>query len=473
MDFSYVMDRCKREGAVVIGLGRSNMPLIRYLTSHGVSVEARDRKTAEEIPQVVSELASLGAAAVLGEAYLDDLPPHVLFRSPGIRPDAGGIPDAVARGAYLTSEMELFFAGTAARLFGVTGSDGKTTTTTVLHKMLSLAAARSGGRAYVGGNIGEPLVDRTDEMTERDRSVVELSSFQLMTMTDAPEVSVITNITPNHLNWHVDYEEYIAAKARVLGSGCRRAVLNYENEITRALAAKTEAEVVFFSSSAAEVPSDVACGFLYVKDGYVTFAKDGEERKLLRADAILLPGKHNLENYMAAIGAAMDLVTDEEILAVATTFAGVAHRIEPVGEWRGVRFYNSSIDSTPTRTAAALHAMEREREITLIAGGYDKNIPFLPLGEAILQAKNVKTVVLTGATAEKISAAIEEASRANPRPLTVLMEKDFDAATRLAAETATPGGIVLLSPACASFDAFVNFEVRGNRFRALVAELPK
>lgn len=473
MDFYSVMNRCKKEGAVVIGLGRSNLPLIRYLTSHGVALEARDKKTAKEIPAVAEELTALGATLVLGDAYLDDLPPRVLFRSPGIRPDAGGIPAAVAAGAYLTSEMELFFAGTRAHLYGVTGSDGKTTTTTVLHKMLSLAAERLGGRAYVGGNIGEPLVDRTDEMTERDHAAVELSSFQLMTMTDAPRVAVITNVTPNHLNWHMDYEEYIAAKAKILGQGCCRAILNYENDITRALASRTEAEVIFFSSAATAVPADVTGGFLYVKDGIVTYAEGGVERPILRADAIRLPGKHNLENYMAAIGAALDVVTEEEILAVATTFTGVAHRIEPVGEWRGVRFYNSSIDSTPTRTAAALHAMEKEREITLIAGGYDKHIPFLPLGEAILRAENVKTVILTGATAEKIAASIEEASLANPRSLTVRIEKDFDAATRVAAEAATPGGVVLLSPACASFDAFVNFEERGNRFRALVAALPK
>ena len=471
MNFIETMERCKREGAVVIGLGTSNLPLIRYLTSHGISVEARDRKTEDAIPDTVRELTSLGASLVLGEGYLSDIPPRVIFRSPGIRPDAGGIPDALARGGFLTSEMELFFAGTRARLFGVTGSDGKTTTTTILGKLLALAAQRQGGEGYVGGNIGCPLVDRTDDMTDRDLAALELSSFQLMTMTDAPEVAVVTNVTPNHLNWHVDYEEYIAAKATILGAGCRRAILNYENPITRSMADRTSAEVVFFSSQATAVPEEVTGGFLYVKDGAITYAKSGEERALLPVSAIRLPGRHNLENYMAALGAAMDVATAEEMAAVAAEFTGVAHRIEPVGEKRGVRFYNSSIDSTPTRTAAALHAMAGEESITLICGGYDKNIPFLPLGEAILQAKNVKTVVLTGATADKIAAAILEAAAKTPRALQVLTERDFDSAVRLAARRTEAGGIVLLSPACASFDAFANFEVRGNRFRALVAAL--
>ena len=471
MDFKNVMERCKKEGAVVIGLGKSNLPLIRYLAGHGIAVEARDRKTAEEISQVASELTELGATLILGESYLANIPPRVIFRSPGIRPDAGGIPAAVADGGYLTSEMELFFAGTRAHRFGVTGSDGKTTTTTILHLLLEAVTRRLGGRAYVGGNIGEPLVDRTDEMTDDDCAAIELYSFQLMTMTDAPEVAVVTNVTPNHLNWHTDYEEYVNAKARVLGVGCRRAVLNYDNEITRGLAARTEAEVIFFSSTATAVPEDVQGGFLYIKEGIVTYAEGGNERCLLPASAILLPGRHNLENYMAAIGATLGLATLEEITAVATTFTGVAHRIEPVGERNGVRFYNSSIDSTPTRTAAALHAMEKEERLTVICGGYDKNIPFLPLGEALLRHENVKTVVLTGATAKKIAEAIREAAQESPRALTVLMEPDFDAAVRLAARRTEPGGVVLLSPACASFDAFVNFEARGNRFRTLVSQL--
>lgn len=473
MDFCEAMERSRREGAVVIGLGRSNLPLIRYLSAHGVSVQARDRKGAAELGSVTEELSALGAELVLGEEYLSHIPPRVIFRSPGIRPDAGELPGATREGGLLTSEMELFFAGTRARLFGVTGSDGKTTTTTILSHLLARAAARQGGTGYVGGNIGAPLVDRTDEMTERDLAAVELSSFQLMTMTDAPEVAVVTNVTPNHLNWHRDYEEYIAAKERILGPGCRRAILNYENPITRGFAARTRAHVTYFSSRVNEAPPDWEGGFIYVREGHIVYEEGGRRRPLLPVDAIRLPGRHNLENYMAALGAAMEVATEAEMAEVAAAFTGVAHRIEPVGEVGGVRFYNSSIDSTPTRTAAALHALEREAAITLIAGGYDKNIPFAPLGEAILRAENVGTVVLTGATAEKIAVALAEAGVSNPRPLAVLREPDFDAAVRLAAANTAPGGVVLLSPACASFDAFVNFEARGDRFRALVEELSR
>ena len=310
-------------------------------------------------------------------------------------------------------------------------------------------------------------------MTDDDCAAIELSSFQLMTMTDAPDVAVITNVTPNHLNWHVDYDEYIEAKAKILGEGCARAVLNYDNEITRGLAARTDAAVIFFSSTASAVPEGVTDSFLYIKEGNIVYTYDEGKREhvVLPVSSIRLPGRHNLENYMAAIGATLGLVTLEEMRRVAASFTGVAHRIEPVGEKNGVRFYNSSIDSTPTRTAAALHAMENEASLTVICGGYDKNIPFLPLGEALLRHENVKTVVLTGATAKKIAEAIREAAQTAPRALTVLTEPDFDAAVRLAARRTEPGGVVLLSPACASFDAFVNFEARGNRFRTLVSSL--
>lgn len=462
-----ILSLCRERGATVIGLGRSNLPLIRYLLAHGICPEARDKKTAEQIPAVAAELAAAGVSTVLGEKYLSDIPPSVIFRSPGIRPDAGGIPDAIRRGGILSSEMALFFEGSPAAKYAVTGSDGKTTTTTLLYRILCEVKAREGeGTVYVGGNIGEPLVDRTDRMTQKDAAVLELSSFQLMHGNTVPSVAVVTNITPNHLDWHTDYDEYIAAKSRILGPGCQRAVLNYDNPITRSMAASTAARIVWFSS-AHNPPAASHGDFLYLKDRVITLRRDGEDTPLLPLSEIRLPGRHNAENYMAAIGATLDLATPEDLLAVARSFTGVAHRIEYVCERRGVRFYNSSIDSTPTRTAAALHAFEEERDVTVICGGYDKLIPFAPLGEAIRRAQNVHTVVLTGATAEKIAAAIEEAKGENPRPLTVLSVPDFDGAVRRAAAATAAGGIVLLSPACASFDAFVNFEERGERFKAL------
>ena len=454
----------------VLGIGISNIPLIEVLIDVGAVVTARDKKNRDALGEICQDLEDRGVRLILGEDYLDGIDGEVIFRSPGIRPDAGSIESAVKRGALLCSEMELFLSLTKAKLFAITGSDGKTTTTTLTHLFLEKQLSADGkGRAYVGGNIGTPLLSRCAEMTERDCAVLELSSFQLMTLNDPPKRAAITNITPNHLNWHIDMDEYIEAKKRIISED-GLLVLNAENEITAEIARRHTGKTVLFSSrkdSFDQIAGDSTGNIsaLFLRDGYIVYSDGTKEENLLKISDIKLPGVHNLENYMTAIGLTYGIVDPSVYTEIAKSFGGVAHRLELVRELDGVRYYNSSIDSSPTRTAAALSALEGEKVV--ICGGYDKNIPFEPLAEALC-AQNVVCVVLTGATAKKIRSAILGYSGYDPEKMKIIEVADFDAAVTAAKESARRGESVLLSPACASFDAFKNFEERGNRFKSIV-----
>ncbi len=458
----------------VIGLGVSNLPLAHLLLDHGALVTVRDKKTREQLGDVADQLSKRGARLLLGESYLDDLTEEILFRSPGLRPDLPAFLHAVENGSTLTSEMELFLHLTPAVVIGITGSDGKTTSTTLTGKLLEKACARTGvGRVYVGGNIGSPLLPLVGEMRSTDFAVVELSSFQLQTASRSPAISAITNLSPNHLDWHVGLDEYKMAKTNVYRHAPnRRLVTNAENAETAALAGICGRPVTLFSSvrrGFAEIAKDTpTCDTVfYLADGAIVRATAEGETVLLRAEEILLPGRHNLENYMTAIALTDGLVTHEEIAEVARTFRGVPHRLEYLRTVGGVRYYNSSIDSSPTRTAAALSALPQSPIV--ICGGYDKKLPFEPLAEALFAS--AKAVILMGATAPRIRAAIEEKQKEASRSLPVYAAEGLADAVEIARKVAVSGDTVLLSPACASFDAFRNFEERGNTFRALVENL--
>ena len=459
----------------LIGAGVSNLPLVPFFVSRGAAVTVRDSKSEDAMGGKADEIKGYGARLIAGDGYLDGLCEDIIVRSPGIRPDISEFSAAVANGSLLTSEMELFLSHTKCKVWAVTGSDGKSTTTTVLSKLLEGGA----GRTYLGGNIGSPLCHLYPEMTEDDRAAVELSSFQLMTI-DAPfEAAIVTNVTPNHLNWHTGMEEYIAAKERILRRA-KRAVLNAGNDVTRDMGKKCACPVTWFSrdtiDSAILRDGDSA---IYLDGGVIVKReRGGNPIPVLALSDILLPGLHNAENYMAAIAAAGDRADTEKIKDVASTFPGVEHRLEFVREKDGVRFYNGSIDSSPTRMDAALSALcgsAPERPITVILGGYDKKIPFGPLADAVLGRDLVVRAVLNGATAD----AIDEALRTHPLyekriadgSFGVLRRPSFEDAVLAAAREAKPGETVILSPACASFDQFENFEERGKRFKEIVKEL--
>lgn len=444
----------KNKKVTVIGMGVSNTPLVEYLLANGAHVTARDRKSPQELSEKARELLERGVSLIHGENYLDNIDADIIFRTPGLRYDTPQISEAVSRGALLTSEMELFFELCPAHLIAVTGSDGKTTTTTLIYKILEAA----GKRVFVGGNIGAPLLPRVGEMTGDDYAVLELSSFQLHTMKQSPQTAVITNLSPNHLDYHRGMEEYVEAKTNIFThqKPGDRLILNASNRITAALASRAPdgVQVMFFNGDSG----------VCEKDGSIYF---GDEEVINTSD-ILIPGHHNVENYMAALAAVYPITGREPVERIAKTFGGVEHRLELVRRKGGIRFYNSSIDSSPTRTKAALSAFGDEKVI-IILGGYDKKIPFEPLAEPVI--KNARCAVLTGATAGKIRSAIEACGEYSPDNLKLYDEPDFEKAVRLAASLAEEGEAVLLSPACASFDAFPNFMERGKRFRSIVESL--
>ena len=469
-----IKNRIKNAKISVLGFGVSNIPLVELLIECGNEITVHDKNDIDKLDARAKQFAESGVKFITGEKYLEKIDADIIFRSPGIRPDYQGIVEAVSGGAELTSEMELFIELTPATVLGVTGSDGKTTTTTITYKLLEKEYENTDRKIYVGGNIGTPLLSKVGEMTERDICVLELSSFQLFTMKKSPSRAVITNLSPNHLDWHKDINEYVWAKTNIYKHGCTHLTTNFDNEACVELLNDCPCEITLFSSKVNEqdmrtsIPDlksafTIEYGLIWELMSYKHHLKERLcNNSVLSTEKILLPGTHNIENYMAAISLTKGLVSEETIRYVATTFKGVEHRLEFVRELDGVKYYNSSIDSSPSRTAAALSALPKKPIV--ICGGYDKNIPFEPLARALDEGAN--TVILTGATAEKIYDVIKK-EKSN---LQVHIEKDFEKAVRLAKQIAKRDDIVLLSPACASFDAFKNFMERGNRFKEIVNE---
>ena len=468
-------NKIRGKRCALLGLGVSNIPLLELLLSFDCASEITvyDKKDIDELSEEAREFEKRGVRFITGKTCFDDIRADIIFRSPGIRPDTASIPREIESGAILTSEIEELLNISPARSFAITGSDGKTTTTTLCGKFLS-----SSSRVFVGGNIGTPLLDRLDEMQESDSLVLELSSFQLMRVSRSPFAVAITNLSQNHLDWHKDFEEYISAKKNAIGKDTKRVVLNADCDITRAIAEeiaveRPDIELFVFSSKknsyAETVGTLTGAKAAFIKDGYIVLSDGKREENILTCSEVRLPGTHNLENYMTAICLCYGFAKSEIFASVAREFGGVEHRLEFIRQLDGVDYYNSSIDSSPSRTAAALSALQG-RDITVICGGYDKNLDYTPLAESIARS-TVSTVVLTGATAGKIHAALLSCEGTAHGQINILRASDFENALLLARESARRGGCVLLSPASASFDAFKNFAERGRYFKKLVCEL--
>ncbi len=441
----------------ICGIGRNNLPVVHQFLRAGAQVTCCDKRTAEQLGTTVDELQQAGAVLQLGDTYLDNLDVDMILRTPGMKPYLPPFEAARRRGVPVTSEMELFFELCEAPIYAVTGSDGKTTTTTVIAGLLDAA----GIKTFVGGNIGRALLPFVEEMTADDAAVVELSSFQLTRMTQSPHVAVVTNVAPNHLDWHTDMQEYIDAKKNLVShqKSDDRAVLNADNGITADFSSDCAGQVWQFSRR-----GRVQRGCFVDDNGVITVIENGNETTVMSTADIRIPGVHNIENYMAAISAVWGRVQPADIAHFAKAFSGVEHRCELVRERGGVRWYNDSIGSSPSRTMAGLKAFDQK--VILIAGGYDKKIPYEPLGP--VAADTVKAAVLMGATADAIETAIRACS-----DLPIYRVADMVQAVEKADELAADGDIVFMSPASASFDMYENFEVRGNHFKKLVNALPE
>ena len=435
----------------VMGLGVSNQPLVRLLLEFGCDVTGCDRTPREKLDAEILELERQGCKLNLGDTYME-VEADVVFRTPGMHPNNPGLVKLREQGALVTSEMDAFFEVCPCHKIAVTGSDGKTTTTTLISEMLKAA----GNTVWLGGNIGTPLLPLTRQMKPQDYAVVELSSFQLMDMTHSPEIAVVTNLAPNHLDVHKDMEEYVDAKRNIFRFQDEKGklIVNADNAITNAF-----------------VGNGTTTKFARVGKADGTWVEDGviyrRGTPVLETKDILIPGVHNIENYCTAILAAEGLVSDDIIRNTAKTFGGVEHRIELVRIKDGVRFYNDSIASSPSRTIAGLRSFKEK--VILIAGGYDKHIPYDVMGPVVCQ--HVKKLFLGGATGPQIRAAVEKAPEYKPGFPEIVDCENFEAAVRAAAAAAEAGDVVLMSPASAAFDQFKNFEYRGRFYKELVRSL--
>lgn len=455
-DFNEFKEFIKGKKVGVVGIGVSNIPLIHFLVKLQAGVTAFDKKTYSLLGKIATDFEEEGVKLVLGEDYLDDLTGFdVIFKTPSMRVDNSALLKAKKEGTYITSEMEEFIKYCPAKTYGVTGSDGKTTTTTIIYNILK----KEGYKTWVGGNIGTPLFANIEEITKDDKVVLELSSFQLMTMTVSTDVAIVTNLSMNHLDIHKDMEEYINAKKNVFKyqRDGDLVVLNKDNALTYELRKEVKGKVKYFSTC-----EKLEDGAYFQSDKLFVMNK-----VVCNLEEIKLKGMHNVQNLLTAFCATQDEATVASMREVATTFMGVSHRGEFVREVDGVKYYNDSIASTPTRTIASLKAFEKP--VILIAGGYDKKIPFEPLAEEAYT--NIKTLILVGDTKYKIKEVFENAFKENKIPLEIILAENFSEAIFTAKSVAKPGDIVTLSPACASFDMFQNFEVRGNKYKEIVMTL--
>ena len=452
-DFCEFKNFINGKKVAVVGIGVSNIPLINFLVKLGANVTGFDIKSEEALGDIAVDFKKKGVKLQLGEGYLDNLTGYeVVFKTPSMRIDCDALVRAKQEGAYITSEMEEFVRYCKGKIYAITGSDGKTTTTTIVSKLLEA----EGYKTWVGGNIGTPLFSNIEEIEENHMVVLELSSFQLMTMNLPVDVAIVTNLAPNHLDMHKDMQEYIDSKKNIFlyQDSNNVLVLNRENDITYGFEKEAKAKVREFSSIR------VLENGAYFNDGILYL----EGNEVCKKEDIVIKGMHNVENYLAAFIATKDDVKIETMKKVAESFSGVEHRCELVREIDGVKYYNDSIASSPTRTLAGLFAFERK--VILIAGGYDKHIPFEPLAEEGYEF--IKELILLGDTKYLIKEAFEKLKLEKNINIPIVMVESLEEAVSKAKEIASEGDIVTLSPACASFDMFPNFAVRGNKFKEIV-----
>lgn len=443
-----------------VGIGTSNLPLIELFSQKGAIVSACDRQSYDALGDNAKRAEKAGAKLILGDDYLDNIDTDILFRSPGTPFYKPELETLKKKGVVVTSEMEVFFDLCPCRIIAVTGSDGKTTTTTIISELLKEA----GKNVHLGGNIGTPLLPIIEDIHDNDYAVVELSSFQLISMRKSPEIAVVTNLAPNHLDIHKDMDEYVESKKNIIlhQNAFSKAVLNLDNDISDSFSCDVRGKLVKFSRRKCLENGAYLDGETIVYNDY------GKITPVMNYKDIKIAGMHNVENYLAAISAVWGIVDVDTIVKVAKTFGGVEHRAEFVREFEGVEYYNDSIASSPTRTIMGTLSLYDEK-IIVIAGGYDKHIPYEPLGPVICD--KVKLLILLGDTAPKIEKAVKESDNYTENNPVIIKVDNMEQAVETARKHAQKGDKVSLSPASASFGLYKNFMERGNHFKSIVNEL--
>lgn len=446
----------------IIGIGVSNIPLIDYFYEKKSIVTVFDSREIGDIPkEILDKITNYTMKISLGKKYLSKLQGFdLIIRSPSCLPTTKELEEEANRGAIVTTEVELLMKMCPCQTIGITGSDGKTTTTTLISEIIK----KAGYVCHTGGNIGVPLFTKLNEIMPDDKVVLELSSFQLMGMEVSPDIAVITNITPNHLNVHKDYEEYIDAKKNIFRFQNKNGILilNYDNEITKSCASEANGKVIFFSSK-----HKLDDGYI-VDEDVIKECDDNLRKHILTTKEIIIKGVHNYENICSSIAATRTIVELSTAVDVIKKFKGVEHRIEFVKEINKVKWYNDSASTTPSRAISALNAFDKER-IVLIAGGADKNLSYIDLAKKILE--KVDTLILMGQTAGKIFDAVKEEQQKNKKDIGIYMVDSLTQAVILAKRYSKPRDVILFSPASTSFDMFKNMYDRGEQFKKIVNKM--
>ncbi len=455
--FNYIRNR----KIAIIGLGVSNIPLLSYLHDLGAKITVFDNRTIDNIDKNIMDIITNNNIEFsFGKNNLSKLNGFdIIFRSPTCREDWPELVKEAKRGAIITSEIEMLMELCPGTIIGVTGSDGKTTTTSLIYEIVK----KQGFNCYLGGNIGIPLFTKIQEMKPNDMVILELSSFQLMNIHTSPNIAVITNISPNHLDFHKSYEEYIEAKKNIFKYQNEDGilVLNYDNEITRECAKEAKGKVIFFSRE-----NKLDNGVI-LDDDIIKVCDNKLRKHILNTKDLLLRGKHNYENVCTAIAATLEIASTEKQIEAVTQFKGVKHRLEFVKEINGVKWYNDSIGTSPTRTIAGLKSFNEK--IVLIAGGYDKHLDYTPIAKPILD--NVSVLILMGQTSKKIKESVENEMKVEQKRIEIYECDTLQETVNTAKKVAKKGEVVLFSPASASFDMYKNFEERGDKFKSIVNSL--
>ena len=443
----------------IIGMGVSNIPLLDYFYDKNAKVTVFSTNALSD--EIMEKINKYRYEVELGEDNLSRLKGFdIIFRSPSALPTKHEFQSAVKKGAILTSEIEMVLKLAPCKIIGVTGTEGKTTTTSLIYEICK----KAGYNCFLGGNIGKPIFTKINQMKPEDIVILELSSFQLMGMTVSPNIAVVTNVFPDHLNVHKSYEEYQDAKKSIFRNQTEEGIviLNKDNEITEKFADEVKGKTIFFSST-----KKLKNGYVYDReDGFIKKCTDGKCEKILNKNDIKLRGVHNYENICSALAATETVASKEAQIEAVKNFKGVEHRLEFVRKIDGVKYYNDSIGTSPASTIAGLNAFDEN--IILLAGGSDKGLDYKEIGEVI--AKKVGTLILTGPTAQKIEEATKQAL-SEEKSIEIIHTNNLEESVKVAKEKARSGDIVLLSPASASFDAFKNFEERGNYYKTLVNNL--